>query len=142
ATSGNPRSALTATAQNWAHWVSNSLPRRRRPETRPAKLAEGSGRRPHRRRLQGREPTGRYSGMIRKFFLLARAVRVPILSAKPPGAKDRPGSCLPEPPPSTTRRPTLPHKREGAVKQAEEASFVDLIACERDCRTCSYAAPL
>jgi hypothetical protein len=28
------------------------------------------------------------------------------------------------------------------VKQAEEASFVDLIACERDCRTCSYAAAL
>jgi hypothetical protein len=39
-------------------------------------------------------------------------------------------------------RPTLPHKREGAVKQAEEASFVDLIACERDCRNCSYAAAL
>ena len=32
--------------------------------------------------------------------------------------------------------------REGFVKQAEEASFVDLIACERDCRTCSYAAAL
>src|SRR4029453_5548872 len=32
--------------------------------------------------------------------------------------------------------------REGAVKQAEEASFVDLIACERDCRNCSYAAAL
>ena len=29
-----------------------------------------------------------------------------------------------------------------SVKQAEEASFVDLIACERDCRTCSYAAAL
>ena len=28
------------------------------------------------------------------------------------------------------------------MKQAEEASFVDLIACERDCRTCSYAAAL
>jgi hypothetical protein len=28
------------------------------------------------------------------------------------------------------------------VKQAEEAAFVDLIACERDCRTCSYAAAL
>jgi hypothetical protein len=28
------------------------------------------------------------------------------------------------------------------VKQAEEASFVDLIACERDCRSCSYAAAL
>jgi peptide chain release factor 2 len=28
------------------------------------------------------------------------------------------------------------------LKQAEEASFVDLIACERDCRNCSYAAAL
>ncbi len=28
------------------------------------------------------------------------------------------------------------------MKQAEEASFVDLIACERDCRNCSYAAAL
>jgi hypothetical protein len=28
------------------------------------------------------------------------------------------------------------------VKQAEEAAFVDLIACERDCRNCSYAAAL
>ena len=37
------------------------------------------------------------------------------------------------------RRPT---KREGFVKQAEETTFVDLIACERDCRTCSYAAAL
>ena len=38
----------------------------------------------------------------------------------------------------------LPHRsqREGLVKQAEEASFVDLIACERDCRSCSYAAAL
>ena len=31
---------------------------------------------------------------------------------------------------------------EGFVKQAEETAFVDLIACERDCRTCSYAAAL
>ena len=38
---------------------------------------------------------------------------------------------------------TLPRNRdEGHVKQAEEASFVDLIACERDCRSCSYAAAL
>ena len=38
---------------------------------------------------------------------------------------------------------TLPRIREReSVKQAEEASFVDLIACERDCRTCSYAAAL
>src|SRR5512144_121860 len=32
--------------------------------------------------------------------------------------------------------------KEGVVKQAEETTFVDLIACERDCRTCSYAAAL
>jgi len=38
--------------------------------------------------------------------------------------------------------PPCPAWREGLVKQAEEASFVDLIACERDCRTCSYAAAL
>ena len=35
-----------------------------------------------------------------------------------------------------------PARREGDVKQAEEASFTDLIACERDCRSCSYAAAL
>ena len=28
------------------------------------------------------------------------------------------------------------------MKQAEEASFVDLMACERDCRWCCYAAGL
>jgi len=51
----------------------------------------------------------------------------------------------PSPPaPSAPKPPlTLPHNREREpVKQAEEASFVDLIACERDCRTCSYAAAL
>jgi hypothetical protein len=42
-------------------------------------------------------------------------------------------------PPRAARPAT---QREGVVKQAEEASFVDLIACERDCRTCSYAAAL
>jgi hypothetical protein len=31
---------------------------------------------------------------------------------------------------------------EGVVKQVEDAAFVDLIACERDCRSCSYAAAL
>lgn len=31
---------------------------------------------------------------------------------------------------------------EGPVKQAQDEAFVDLIACERDCRTCSYAAAL
>ena len=36
----------------------------------------------------------------------------------------------------------LPSTEGEPVKQAEEASFVDLIACERDCRSCSYAAAL
>ena len=50
---------------------------------------------------------------------------------------------------SPTRRRTEPstRPREGPgerelVKQAEEAQFVDLIACEKDCRNCSYAAAL
>ena len=37
--------------------------------------------------------------------------------------------------------PSAANWRE-SVKQAEDAAFVDLIACERDCRTCSYAAAL
>ena len=41
------------------------------------------------------------------------------------------------------RKPPGPTVEEREpVKQAEEESFVDLIACERDCRTCSYAAAL
>jgi hypothetical protein len=43
---------------------------------------------------------------------------------------------------STRRAPSLPHRERDELKQAEEASFVDLIACERDCRSCSYAAAL
>ena len=39
-------------------------------------------------------------------------------------------------------RPLPRHREREPVKQAEEASFVDLIACERDCRSCSYAAAL
>jgi hypothetical protein len=39
-------------------------------------------------------------------------------------------------------RPLPRHRERELVKQAEEASFVDLIACERDCRSCSYAAAL
>ena len=35
-----------------------------------------------------------------------------------------------------------PHTVREPVKQAEDAAFVDLIACERDCRNCSYAAAL
>jgi hypothetical protein len=44
--------------------------------------------------------------------------------------------------PSNAHANPCPEWREGHVKQAEEASFVDLIACERDCRSCSYAAAL
>lgn len=39
-------------------------------------------------------------------------------------------------------RPTARGQERGTVKQAEEAQFVDLIACERDCRNCSYASSL
>ena len=35
-----------------------------------------------------------------------------------------------------------PASSEGFVKQVQEEAFVDLIACERDCRNCSYAAAL
>ena len=38
--------------------------------------------------------------------------------------------------------PTETGLSEGVVKQIEDATFVDLIACERDCRSCSYAAAL
>ncbi len=41
-----------------------------------------------------------------------------------------------------TSRPCPALERGNPVKQVEEASFVDLIACERDCRSCSYAAAL
>ena len=39
-------------------------------------------------------------------------------------------------------QPLPSHGERDELKQAEEASFVDLIACERDCRSCSYAAAL
>ena len=64
-----------------------------------------------------------------------------ILCQNPPvmGSPSIP-AALPKP---QTRRPLAPAALEReSVKQAEEASFVDLIACERDCRTCSYAAAL
>src|SRR4029077_16090092 len=55
----------------------------------------------------------------------------------------RPGrpSPLGIPAPSPHARAPRRTERE-SVKQAEDAAFVDLIACERDCRTCSYAAAL
>jgi hypothetical protein len=48
---------------------------------------------------------------------------------------------------ASTYRAVAPTAREERgerelVKQAEEAQFVDLIACEKDCRNCSYAAAL
>ena len=61
-----------------------------------------------------------------------------ILCQNPPFWATRAPGYRPRPSPV---HPAQPRERE-SVKQAEEASFVDLIACERDCRTCSYAAAL
>lgn len=44
--------------------------------------------------------------------------------------------------PPSGDRPPQTAKRGSLLKQVEEAAFVDLIACERDCRNCSYAAAL
>jgi hypothetical protein len=69
---------------------------------------------------------------------LAREVPARILRAIPAG----PGS-LRSSSRATLRAPPLTrHRERDELKQAEEASFVDLIACERDCRSCSYAAAL
>src|ERR1700719_821836 len=64
-------------------------------------------------------------------------------------APDQPVRGSSSPPPQTLasarqarREQRRPARKEGLVKQAEDASFVDLIACERDCRSCSYAAAL
>ena len=83
------------------------------------------------------------------FPLLECAECSPILGAQSfvtqgpaPSPKHRP-ELLAAPPSRTVTLDRHPKdKREGAVKQAEEAQFVDLIACERDCRSCSYAAAL
>jgi hypothetical protein len=63
-----------------------------------------------------------------------------LYSAQSPQARDRSGSSSHV----ALRAPqALPQFRErDELKQAEEAPFVDLIACERDCRSCSYAAAL
>jgi hypothetical protein len=73
-----------------------------------------------------------------RFCLLARGIRRAILPGIPraPGSEGswlRPRAAPPNP---------AQHRVRDELKQAEEASFVDLIACERDCRTCSYAAAL
>ncbi len=71
---------------------------------------------------------------------MARGLWPRILCQNPPQTGP-PRACGTIPPPVPIR--PLPRHRKGArVKQAEEASFVDLIACERDCRSCSYAAAL
>ena len=70
---------------------------------------------------------------------MAARDRGPILRRNPAGPRigqDPRANHAPRPQP-------LPQFRERVeLKQAEEASFVDLIACERDCRSCSYAAAL
>ena len=70
---------------------------------------------------------------------MALGISSPILAETPAGKRSRPLPAT-----AHHRAPTHAalHGREGFVKQAEEASFVDLIACERDCRSCSYAAAL
>jgi hypothetical protein len=49
---------------------------------------------------------------------------------------------IPEPTHAPRPQPLPQFRERDELKQAEEASFVDLIACERDCRNCSYAAAL
>jgi hypothetical protein len=78
-----------------------------------------------------------------KIFPLGAAKSGPYTPRNPPRvAKRKPSRLAPE-----TRsargdsNPGMP-RSEGFVKQAEETTFVDLIACERDCRSCSYAAAL
>ena len=71
--------------------------------------------------------------------LLAIGVWPRILCQNPPGIGPPRGPDSHD----SHRSPfALPSTEREPVKQAEEASFVDLIACERDCRTCSYAAAL
>jgi hypothetical protein len=56
-----------------------------------------------------------------------------------PAIAGEPGLRYPVPAPDEGSSDVLLRR---LVKQAEEAAFVDLIACERDCRNCSYAAAL
>ena len=74
-----------------------------------------------------------------RFSLLAAGVWPRILCQNPSTYRASPGPATPARP--VPVRPAQHRERE-PVKQAEEASFVDLIACERDCRICSYAAAL
>ena len=73
-----------------------------------------------------------------RFFLLAVRDRGSILREIP--ANSGPDT-VPEPNRASRPHPA-PYRERDDLKQAEEASFVDLIACERDCRSCSYAAAL
>ena len=67
----------------------------------------------------------------------------PILGQVPvdPGPNEHPTTGLGEAQ-TQPRFAHAPHTVREPVKQAEDAAFVDLIACERDCRNCSYAAAL
>ena len=47
-----------------------------------------------------------------------------------------------KPSPDNRAHARAPYREGVPLKQAEDAAFVDLIACERDCRNCSYAAAL
>jgi hypothetical protein len=54
----------------------------------------------------------------------------------------RPTAARARHPVAALREGTIAVALRRVVKQAEEAAFIDLIACERDCRNCSYAAAL
>ena len=70
---------------------------------------------------------------------MAARDRGPILRPARAGS----GSVRIDEPSHAPRPQSAPSSEErDELKQAEEASFVDLIACERDCRSCSYAAAL
>jgi hypothetical protein len=72
--------------------------------------------------------------------LLALAHWPPILGQPAdPGPPESPDRPLQRPAPAARAQR---RKWRESVKQAEDAAFVDLIACERDCRSCSYAAAL
>ena len=73
---------------------------------------------------------------------MAWAIPAPILSKTPTRRPAQSSVLAPEPTSRFAIRIGDATKREGFVKQAEETTFVDLIACERDCRNCSYAAAL
>jgi hypothetical protein len=66
-----------------------------------------------------------------------------LYSGKPQrDAQRQPRRIAPSVAPRVANRIRAATEVRDSLKQAEEATFVDLIACERDCRNCSYAAAL